>query len=89
MVAALYWGKRQSDYTFRGLDWCVLDTRKNILLGVVVRFKALSEIKVIDDPESKSALALNVLPPGPASETLAVIMRMSGGLVVVAELEEA
>ena len=32
------------------------------------------------DPESRSAWAVKVLPPGPFSMTLLVIMRMSGRL---------
>ena len=41
---------------------------------------AFLDMRVRVDPESKRARAVNVLPPGPFSRTLLVIIRMSGNL---------
>ena len=41
---------------------------------------SLAETKVMEDPESNSALATTCLPPGPCTRTLLVIIRQLGGL---------
>ena len=54
---------------------------KEMLVLVVGRHSTLAawvDTRVMDDPESNRALTMSVLPPGPCSLILLVIMRMSG-----------